>query len=694
MIITRIEIMKNFSRKVNRRQFLKESTTLTASAAGAAGLVGCFKRKEQSKFKKIIVIGFDGMDPVLTERMIDAGELPTLKKMRRQGGYRRLGTSIPPQSPVAWSNFITGAGPGTHSIFDFLHRNPEDQYAPFFAFSETIPGKGGWEVGDHKLPLTIWPFNNTATEQKLQRKGVPFWDYLDKEGIESTFYNLPSNYPPSKSKHGHHRCLAGLGTPDLLGGHGTYQHFAEDGPIRTKDVGGGLKKFIFFEEVPPHTVEADLTGPSNSFLEKPKNVKIKFKIHRDLNAKAAVIDIQGQRILLKEGQWSSWIQLDFALKMPALLPDEHLNGICRFYLQELTPNLRLYVTPLNTDPSNDSLAITEPPEFISEISDKLGLFSTTGFQEDHKALSTNVFTETEFMAQADYVLQERLNLLQYSLDNYDDGVLFFYFSSTDLQSHMLWWDNDDKHPTRSSSDARQCFKHLQGVYRKMDQVVSDILKRYGDKALVMVISDHGFGDFKRQFGLNTWLRNNGYLYPANCKNVMFGADWDGTTAYGLGLNGLYLNMAGREQHGIVKTGPQREKLLQELAVKLEAVRDVDGAKVINKVYRADQCYSYTEPRAKIMTPDLIIGYNRRYRYSWATGMGGMDDEIIFDNDSAWSADHCGDGALMPGVLFCNRPVTSEYPRLIDIAPTIINEYGLKTPSSMTGKNIFAKKSEA
>ena len=122
---------------------------------------------------------------------------------------------------------------------------------------------------------------------------------------------------------------------------------------------------------------------------------------------------------------------------------------------------------------------------------------------------------------------------------------------------------------------------------------------------------------------------------------------------------------------------------------MEAICDVDGTKVINKVYRADQFYSYTEPRAKIMTPDLIIGYNRGYRYSWATGLGGMDDEIIFDNDSAWSADHCGDGAIMPGILFCNRPITSEYPRLIDIAPTIINEYGLKIPSSMTGKNIFA-----
>ena len=59
---------------------------------------------------KVIVIGFDGMDPVLTEQMMDAGQLPALDALRKKNGYRRLGTSNPPQSPVAWANFINGAG--------------------------------------------------------------------------------------------------------------------------------------------------------------------------------------------------------------------------------------------------------------------------------------------------------------------------------------------------------------------------------------------------------------------------------------------------------------------------------------------------------------------------------------------------------------------------------------------------------
>ena len=110
----------------------------------------------------------------------------------------------------------------------------------------------------------------------------------------------------------------------------------------------------------------------------------------------------------------------------------------------------------------------------------------------------------EFVVQAEYVLKERLNLLKYATEHYDDGLLFFYFSSTDLQSHMLWWDSDEKHPTRSESDARKYFNHIKDLYRKLDDVVGDILKHYNDTATVIVMSDHGFARFKRQFNLNTF----------------------------------------------------------------------------------------------------------------------------------------------------------------------------------------------
>jgi len=276
-------------------------------------------------------------------------------------------------------------------------------------------------------------------------------------------------------------------------------------------------------------------------------------------------------------------------------------------------------------------------------------------------------------------------LLNYALDNYTDGLLFFYFSSTDLQSHMLWWDTDAKHPYRSTAEAQKYFRHLHDLYRRMDAVVGSLLKRYGDEAHIMVMSDHGFSNFKRQFNLNTWLRDNGYLSPPDCTSVLANADWSRSRAFGLGINGLYLNLKGRECYGIVEPGQEQEQLLDELVTKLEAVRDKDGRQVICKVHRTDKAYS--GPALKY-APDLIVGYSRDYRGSWKTALGDITHEVLLDNDSAWAADHCMDVSEVPGVLFSNRPIATPNPSLVDLAPSILTEFGLKIPSTMEGRNVF------
>src|SRR5438309_219896 len=247
--------------KLSRRTFLKSSAI--AAAAGAAALgTGCYwlgsrARVSRSSGQKVIVIGIDGMDPVLSETMMNAGRLPSLAKLRATGGFSPLGTSIPPQSPVAWANFINGAGPGSHGIFDFIHRHPHEQATPFYAAAETVGG-----------------------QTLLRRQGIPFWDYLDAAGIPSTFYDLPSNYPASPSQHGHHRCISGMGTPDMLGTYGTYQHFAENGPNEPWDEAGGKRSQLKFEA---ETARAQIVGPTS----------IPFQIYRDHDADAALIEFQG-----------------------------------------------------------------------------------------------------------------------------------------------------------------------------------------------------------------------------------------------------------------------------------------------------------------------------------------------------------------------------------------------------------------
>jgi predicted AlkP superfamily phosphohydrolase/phosphomutase len=673
-------------RPISRRQWLKRSAAGAAGAAALAGgsyWLGSQRRVSRASGKKVIIIGIDGMDPVLAKSMIDAGQLPQLAKLCAAGAFSKLGTSIPPQSPVAWANFINGAGPGSHGIFDFIHRHPEKQFDLFYSAAETQPGHGGWELGDYKLPLEFWPFNHSSAQTVLKRQGEPFWDFLDAAAIPSTFYDLPSNYPPSPSQYGHHRCLSGMGTPDMLGSYGTYQHFADNGPVEAMDEGGGKRSRLVFER---DTARAAIVGPVNSALKEPSPVTINFLVHRDKQAGAALIEIQGQKILLSTGNWSRWLKLDFELKMPAVVPNGHASGICRFYLQEVTPNFRLYVTPINIDPSKPAVPVSEPASFVEDVSKRLGLFYTTGFQEDHKARTNGVFVDDEFARQANMVLEERLALFEYAVQNYDDGLLFFYFSSSDLQSHMFWWDTEEPHPIRSAGEAKSYFGHVQRLYQRLDSVIGDIVDRYGNQAAIIVMSDHGFANFGRQFNLNAWLRYFGYLGPADCVSLMSDVDWSQTFAYGLGINGLYVNLKGRERDGIVEPGEEKEALMVELASRLEALRDFDGRPVIRKVYRADEVYS---GNATALAPDLIVGYARGYRASWETCDGHITDDILLNNNAAWSADHCLDALEVPGLLVTNRRLSAGNPALIDLAPSVMAEFGLPTPASMSGRNVFS-----
>ena len=660
------------------------TSQITCIGALAVLILGVGQVSLLAAGKKVVVIGVDGMDARLTQRLMDAGDLPVLEGLRRKGGFKPLGTSIPPQSPVAWSSFITGTNPGAHGIFDFVHRHPEKQYSPFYSASETVEGHGAWAIGGFKLQLPFWPFRHKPAETVLRREGTPFWDYLDAAGIESKVYAIPANYPPSPSKHGHHCCLSGMGVPDLLGTYGTYQFFEEGGPIPAEDEGGGQAAGITFNR---DTARVRLVGPMNTQLDEPKPAIIEFLVHRDRDADAAIIEIQNQRILLEAGKWSGWQDLDFTMSTPSFLPDSHVRGICRFYLQQVKPNFLLYVSPINFDPADPAVPISEPAGFAKEIAQKLGKFYTAGFQEDYNALKNEVFNDDDYAAQTAYVLKERLALLDYAIENYDDGLLFFYFSSIDLQGHMFWWDSDKRHPVREPEEAKKYNRVIIDLYRKMDGIIGRLLERYGDQATFIVMSDHGFADFRREFNLCTWLRDNGYIKPSNCASLLLDVDWQRTRAYGLGLNGLYLNIKGRERDGIVDPGEQRETLLQELVQKLEAVRDVDGTRVIRKVYRADEVY---KGQAMALAPDLIVGYARDYRASWATTLGEMTDELFLDNDSAWSADHCMAADQVPGIVFSNRPILAESPSLIDLAPTILEAFGVDVPSHMEGTSLFRK----
>jgi predicted AlkP superfamily phosphohydrolase/phosphomutase len=623
---------------------------------------------------KLIILGIDGMDPLLLQQFIATGRMPHFGALAARGSFLPLQTSIPPQSPVAWSNLITGMNPGGHGIFDFIHRDPAT-LTPYFSSSQV-------KAPEHNLRLGNWVIPMSEGKVELLRRGKAFWQYLDERKIPAVVFRMPANFPPVPTRA---KSLAGLGTPDLLGGYGTFSFYTDDPTFTPGPVSGGV---IYPVQVVGDQIEARLHGPLNSFRKDNPELTIPYTVDRDTSEPVARFTIQGQQFILRVGEWSPWIRVTFTF-VPGL---ESITGICRFYLKQVRPQFELYVSPVNIDPANPALPLSTPQDYARGLVDDVGPFYTQGIAEDTKAVTTSVFSDDEYLQQAHIVFEDQRRLFLHELTRFRTGLFFYYFSSIDQNSHMFWRANDQKSPSYNAQLAAEHGHVIEDYYHEMDALLGEALKVADADTTVLVVSDHGFAAFRRSFNLNTWLVENGYLVlrggaqPGPGLNIFENADWSKTRAYGLGLNGLYINLRGREKNGIVNPGAETDSLQTEIATKLEAERDPkDKQPVITRVDRATIAYSGS---ATSLAPDMIVGYNRGFRVGWDSVLGGIPAEIMEDNTEPWSGDHCIDYTKVPGVVLSNRKIQAAQPALTDIAPTILADFGIARPSTMQGHSIF------
>ncbi len=657
---------------MTRRDFLRVQLygTLWAALEGV-GVSACGPRSRRDA-PRVIVLGFDGMDPTIAARMMREGKLPAFERAARLGFFGPLGTSTPPQSPVAWSNFISGTDPGGHGIFDFIHRDPSN-YLPYLSTSKTEPSAKLLRIGDILIPL--------GRDRVLDlRKGKAFWEILEDHGIPATILKIPSNFPPTATKQ---KTLSDMGTPDILGSYGIFSYFSDVPVELDPDIGGGKFRQVAVEG---HTVRAALAGPKNPYRAGRPDTEVGFTVYVDPEYPVAKIVIADRQILLNQGEWSPWVQVAFRMS-----PGIQVKGICQFYLKDVHPHFNLYVTPIHLDPSDPALPISTPEDYASELARRFGPFHTKGLPADTKALDQGILDEEEFLAFDETVLHERERLFDFELDRFESGLLFFYVSSTDQRSHMFWRFGDPQHPAYDARAAGRFGMVMEDAYRQADRILEKALARADRNTLVLAISDHGFLPYYRSFHLNAWLRANGYLCllegtGQGDKEFLRGVDWARTRAYALGFNGLYINQKGREARGAVGAF-EKARLVEEIAAKLESVTDpASGRKDVFKCYPAGRCYSgpYRD-----QGPDLIVGYNRGYRASWQTALGKVPEGFFETNRRKWSGDHCMAADLLPGMVVVNRsPARRQGLRLEDITATVLAAYGIPRPPGYTGESIL------
>ncbi len=659
--------------EIKRRDFIKMG--LTAGSLMALGTGSHIISKGMGKTdteKKIIVLGLDGLDPQLLSMFMNQGKLPNFSRLRSQGDFKPLATSAPPQSPVAWSNFITGMNPGGHGIFDFLHRDPET-YFPDFSATKSVGTPKTIRIGNTVFPLSGGEIINL-------RQGRAFWQILEDYDIPATVFKMPANYPPVPSKQ---RTLSGMGTPEIQGYPNRFHYFTTEGAEINSGLGGGQIHNVF---VSGNRVDAALPGPINSFkLDQPES-QIEFQIYIDPVNPVAKIHIQDHIFILNRGEWSDWKRISYKM-----IPTQSVNGICKFYLQQVGPDMiKLYVSSINIDPEAPALPISTPPSYAKELGKKFGSFHTKGFPAESAGLDSGIFDEREFLTLEDVILRERKEMFEYELSRFDSGLLFYYVSSTDERQHMFWRLLDKQHPMYDPDLAEKYGNTIENIYIEADKILDKALQKTDKNTLLMVMSDHGFTSFRRSFNLNTWLKENGYhtlVNPWKPGNEGFdNTDWERTKAYALGINSLYINQKGREAQGIINNGTEKDNLVYEIARKLEEFKDPEtGEKPVLKAFLSKEIYQGSNVDK---APELIIGYNRGYRASWATPLGSVPENILEDNMQKWSGDHCMAPEVIPGSVVTNRKIAAESPALYDLTATILQIFGIEKAKDMIGQSIF------
>ena len=656
--------------------------------------------------EKLIIIGFDGMDPDLVQQFMSEGVMPNFKKLADQGTFANLGTTNPPESPVAWASFQTGLNPGGHNIYDFLTRSTET-YLPNLGMVSVEPPQFLWKMIPIKMPKV-----------ETIRKGTPFWVHAGSNGIRTTVLTVPLSYPPDSIPGGF--MLAGLPLPDIRGTTGTFYYWAtdlSDFEVGDVEMGGKIGRLEFNGD----KATAIIMGPSNPILKAEqdelkaiakdqrtieqqaryeelmesgyKDVKVEMEVQKtggDLK-----IHVQDAELDLKKGEWSDWVPLSFKIT-----PIVKMRGMAQFLVLEVEPDVKLYMSPVNWDPRNPPLPITKPNDWSKKLVKEVGVYRTLGWAEATWPLNEERIDEATFIADAYAAMKDRMKIMEHELKKGNWNLFVSVYESTDRFQHMFYRLIDKKHPYYDAELAAKYGNAIRDVYVHADKIVGKAMEYVDANTTIMVVSDHGFHSFRKSVNLNTWLVKNGYMHLHGMEDKSYkladlfdrgqfwvNTDWTKTKAYALGLGQIYINLQGREKHGTVSPGEDYSKLQEEIITGLKKIVDEEtGESVVRNVYKRDDIY-----RGEYIgnAPDLMVGFNEGYRVSWQTTLGGIPKDLLENNMKKWSGDHCAyDYEITAGVLLSNKKLAKTNPNIIDIAPTVFKTFQVSNLPNLNGKPLF------
>ncbi len=339
-----------------------------------------------------------------------------------------------------------------------------------------------------------------------------------------------------------------------------------------------------------------------------------------------------------------------------------------------------FLTPIdpNSPMTENNLQWTFPPRLAREIAQVAPeyMIDIPDFRTDKRAeLEKQLFKMT----------RERSKFARYLLEKKSWDFFMMVEMGSDRLHHAFWRYWDKTHPKYEPNSPFT--NTMRNYYRMLDEELGKMLACVDEDTTVMIVSDHGAKRMDGGICINEWLMKNGYLtLKTEPQDITrFSTDmvnWQQTKAWGEGgyYGRIFINVAGREQNGIIRA-EDYENVREELKKQLEGITDESGQNINTRVFKPQKIYR----ECNNIPPDLVVYFGDLYWRS--VGSVGYNSIYTYENDTG--PDDCNHAEEGIFILNDGKQTVGRVPpkSIYDIAPTVLNEFGIDIPDEMLGKPI-------
>lgn len=599
--------------------------------------------------KKAMIIGLDGISPVLLNKLIDEGIMPNIKKMIKKGTFAEALAPLPGLTHPNWVSIATGAFPSTHGVT---------------CHTVHYPGE----------PLDV--VHNAHTSDYCQAEFL--WNAAERVNKHSIILKYLCSWPPT-IKNGIQ--VGGHGNPDGLTGTGikiANSNVVYAGPSRNEGI--QLRPIINWKNLPPY-IKKPLEDIFQLKLKEGGIVKFPFLVFKNSNtgrncfALTKSKDFNSNFFEISKGQWSKWIELKLKIK------GQNRKGYIRFKLLDISSNrrsFRLFHTGIL-----QGNRFTYPQSIGPELIDQIG-----PFDEGISYPDADPIIKQEMMKyQADWIIKAT----NYLTGKYPWSLFFLQWWWTDLLGHEYLHLVDPTTFAYKKEKFKTAWNYLKKGFRLTDKMVGELIKRADDDTVIAIVSDHGMLCSIATVFINNVLRQAGLLACKYNSEGFIVVDWSKTKAFAQRSIYIYVNMKGRDPNGIVNPGKEYEKIREKIIQAMLTLKDpmtkrrpvalalrkeqsgilgiYDNEGIGDIVYAMAPGYATMFP----FREDQV--YSKNYR-----GFGRAKDDWRFTNEIFRRGTWSHHGAALPGITY---GLSSEKAILLMSGPRIKENYILNKPVWIT-----------